>query len=116
MTERDYFLLFATKLLSDLHQAQLDLHLGSLRTALFNYLFAKQHSGQFILRIEDTDQKRIVSDSIQRIIKTLDWLGIEFDKGPHIKEDGEVQRFIQSERLEIYNLVCSTAFDKWKSL
>lgn len=64
------------------------LHLGSLRTALLNYLFAKQQAGQFILRIEDTDQKRLVPDSTERIIKTLHWLGISFDNGPHLSSGG----------------------------
>ena len=78
------------------------LHVGGLRTALFNYLFAKKNNGKLILRIEDTDQKRLVKDSINNIIDALKWAGIDFDEGPHIKK-GTKGPYIQSERLEIYN-------------
>jgi glutamyl-tRNA synthetase len=69
-----------------------NLHLGSARTALFNYLFAKHSDGKFILRIEDTDQQRNKEDSLEGIIIALEWLGLQWDEGP----------FIQSERLHIY--------------
>jgi glutamyl-tRNA synthetase len=55
------------------------LHIGGVRTALFNYLFAKKHGGQFILRIDDTDQRRNVSEALQPILDGLRWLGIEWD-------------------------------------
>jgi len=74
---------------------------GGLRTALFNYLFAKKNNGKLILRIEDTDQKRLVKDSIDNIIEALKWSGVEFDEGPHT--DGNLGPYIQSERLDIYN-------------
>ncbi len=77
------------------------LHVGGLRTALFNYLYAKKNSGKLILRIEDTDQKRLVKDSIEDILKTLQWSGIEFDEGPD--QGGEFGPYIQSERLSIYH-------------
>ena len=77
------------------------LHVGGLRTALYNYLFAKKNKGQLILRIEDTDQKRLVADSIDNIIDALKWAGIVFDEGPHI-HDGNHGPYIQSERLNIY--------------
>ena len=76
------------------------LHVGGLRTALFNYLFAKKNNGKLILRIEDTDQKRLVKDSIQDILKTLDWSGIDFDEGP--SQGGDYGPYKQSERLLIY--------------
>ncbi len=76
------------------------LHVGGLRTALFNYLFAKKNNGKLILRIEDTDQKRLVKDSIQDILKTLDWSGIDFDEGP--SQGGDLGPYKQSERLLIY--------------
>ena len=57
------------------------LHIGVVRTALFNYLFAKQRGGQFILRIEDTDQSRYVEGAENYIVETLNWLNIPFDEG-----------------------------------
>ena len=78
------------------------LHVGGLRTALFNFLFAKKHNGKFILRIEDTDQNRLVKKTINNIIEVLHWAGINFDEGPHCKE-GKVGPYIQSERLDIYH-------------
>ena len=77
------------------------LHIGSLRTALFVYLAAKSMDGKFILRIEDTDQSREVSGAVENLIKVLDWIGINFDEGPHI--DGGFGPYTQSQRLEIYN-------------
>ncbi len=58
------------------------LHIGGVRTALFNYLFAKKHGGDFVLRIEDTDQNRYVEGAEDYIVKSLDWCGISFDEGP----------------------------------
>ncbi len=60
------------------------LHIGGVRTALYNYLFARQNGGQMILRIEDTDQGRFVPGAEQYIIEALDWLGIKFDEGVHL--------------------------------
>ena len=77
------------------------LHVGGLRTALYNYIFAKQNKGKIILRIEDTDQKRLVKDSVDKIIDSLHWAGIEFDEGPHL-DNQKNGPYIQSERLEIY--------------
>lgn len=76
------------------------LHLGSARTALYDYLLARQTGGQFILRIEDTDRKRFVPGSEQEIIDTLHWLGIEWDEGPDV--GGPYGPYRQSERKEIY--------------
>ena len=76
------------------------LHIGGLRTALYNFLFAKKNNGKFILRIEDTDQNRIVSNAIDNLINTLNVCGLEYDEGPGIEtNDGP---YVQSERLSIY--------------
>ncbi len=76
------------------------LHIGGVRTALFNYLFAKKHKGAFILRIEDTDQTRYVANSEQYIIDALNWCKIPFDEGPNKNEQFGPYR--QSERKHIY--------------
>ncbi len=76
------------------------LHVGGLRTALYNYLFAKKSGGKFILRIEDTDQSRKVEGAVENLIETLQWAGIRYDEGPH--KDGGFGPYVQSERLEIY--------------
>lgn len=76
------------------------LHVGGLRTALYNFLFARQHHGTFILRIEDTDQSRKVEGAIENLIASLKWAGIEFDEGPG--NDGGYGPYIQSQRLAIY--------------
>ncbi len=76
------------------------LHIGGLRTALFNYLFAKKHEGDFILRIEDTDRERLVEDGVEQIIKSLNWAGITADEGPMLNGDehGAYGPYAQSER------------------
>ena len=76
------------------------LHLGGVRTALYNYLFAKKHGGTFILRIEDTDQGRYVEGAEQYIIDSLEWCGIGPDEGPH--KGGSLGPYRQSERKERY--------------
>jgi glutamyl-tRNA synthetase len=76
-------------------------HLGSARTALYNYLFARKTGGTFILRIEDTDQKRFVPGAEEEIIRSLDWLGIPPDEGP--VHGGDHGPYRQTERREIYN-------------
>jgi glutamyl-tRNA synthetase len=77
------------------------LHLGGLRTALFNYLFAKTHNGKFILRIEDTDQTRLVEGAKEQLCKDLEWTGLVPDEGP-LHYGGDFGPYIQSERLPIY--------------
>ena len=86
------------------------LHVGGLRTALFNYLFAKHHQGRFILRIEDTDQERFVEGAEEGIIKTLDWAGISPDEGPHV--GGEYGPYRQSERLSRYQEAATFLMNK----
>ena len=76
------------------------LHLGSLRTALFNYLLAKSTGGQFLLRIEDTDQKRTVADAEQRLLQDLRWAGLQWDEGPEV--GGPYGPYKQSQRSAIY--------------
>ena len=76
------------------------LHVGGIRTALFAYLLARQDSGSFVLRFEDTDKKREVEGSAQHLIDSLKAIGIEYDEGPDI--GGPYGPYVQSERLEIY--------------
>lgn len=76
------------------------LHMGGVRTALFNYLFAKKNNGRFILRIEDTDQTRYVDGAEDYIVESLRWCGIEIDEG--IEEGGAYGPYRQSDRKEIY--------------
>ncbi len=76
------------------------LHIGGVRTALFNYLFAKKHGGTFILRIEDTDQNRYIPGAETYIKDALDWCGIPFDEGPD--KDGGYGPYRQSERKSLY--------------
>jgi len=76
------------------------LHIGGVRTALFNYLFAKKHSGTFVLRVEDTDQKRYVDGSEDYVVNALDWCNIPFDEGPG--KDGGFGPYKQSERKHLY--------------
>ena len=76
------------------------LHIGGVRTALYNYLFAKKHGGTFILRIEDTDQKRFVEGAEDYINESLKWLGITIDEG--VREGGNCGPYKQSERMDIY--------------
>src|SRR5690554_2162636 len=76
------------------------LHIGGVRTALYNYLFAKQQGGDFILRIEDTDQNRYVPGAEEYIIEALEWCGIPYNEGPG--KEGDCGPYRQSERREIY--------------
>ncbi|MBS3739341.1 MAG: glutamate--tRNA ligase, partial [Psychroflexus sp.] len=85
------------------------LHIGGLRTALYNYLFAKKHSGQFILRIEDTDQSRYVEGAEQYIKEALDWSGLTLDESPD--NPGEFGPYRQSERQHIYGQYAQKLID-----
>lgn len=79
------------------------LHIGTLRTALYCFLLAKKHQGQFILRIEDTDQKREVEGAVDNLINSLESYNLHFDEGP--KVEGPHSPYTQSQRLDIYNEV-----------
>ena len=76
------------------------LHIGGVRTALFNWLFARQHGGQFILRIDDTDLQRNVNEVLQPILNGFKWLGIDWDEGPEV--DGPCAPYYQSQRAARY--------------
>lgn len=92
-------------------------HIGSLRTALYDYVFAKQKGGKYILRIEDTDRTRYVDDAIENLINSLTWAGIEHDEGVFLEngeivQKGEYGPYIQSERLDIYQKYIKILLDK----
>ena len=76
------------------------LHIGGARTALFNWLFARHHGGRFILRIEDTDRTRNTEEAMAAIYDGLQWLGLNWDEGPHV--GGDFGPYLQSERTELY--------------
>ena len=76
-------------------------HIGNIRTALFNWLFARHHGGKFIVRVEDTDQARLVPGSIEAMLDGLSWLNIDWDEGPEV--GGPYGPYFQSERLQIYH-------------
>ncbi|MHB1685811.1 MAG: glutamate--tRNA ligase [Ignavibacteriaceae bacterium] len=76
------------------------LHVGGLRTALYNYLFAKHNNGKFILRIEDTDRNRHVEGAVENLIGSLKWCGLEYDEGANT--GGQFGPYMQSQRLDIY--------------
>ncbi|MBK1644760.1 glutamate--tRNA ligase [Thiocapsa imhoffii] len=78
------------------------LHVGGARTALFSYLFARKHGGQFVLRIEDTDLERSTAESVNAILEAMTWLGLEYDEGP----------FFQTHRFERYNAIIETLLEK----
>lgn len=80
------------------------LHIGGVRTALFNFLFARQHQGQFILRIDDTDQQRNVAEALQPILDGFRWLGIDWDEGPEV--GGPFAPYFQSQRSHLHRQAC----------
>ncbi len=75
-------------------------HIGNIRTALFNWLFARHYGGKFIVRIEDTDRERLVPGAVEGILEGLEWLGIDWDEGPRV--GGDYGSYYQSERLPLY--------------
>ncbi len=77
-----------------------DPHLGNIRTALFDWLLARRYGGQFILRIEDTDQARYVEGGVENLMSALRWLGLDWNEGPDV--GGPVGPYVQSQRLDIY--------------
>lgn len=86
------------------------LHIGGVRTALYNYLFAKKHNGDFVLRIEDTDSQRFVPGAEEYIIEAFTWLGIQFDEGTHL--GGPYAPYRQSDRKEIYRKYVDILLEK----
>ena len=89
------------------------LHIGGVRTALYNYLFARQHGGDFVFRIEDTDSNRFVPGAEEYIIESFKWLGIKFDEGVGI--GGEKGPYRQSERRDIYKKYVKMLLDTGKA-
>jgi len=96
-------------------------HIGNLRTILYNYLFAKHYKGKFLIRIEDTDQTRKVPGAVENLLRVLDWAGIEGDEGPYLTKDGKLKErgefgpYTQSQRLEIYQKYIQDLLDKNKA-
>jgi glutamyl-tRNA synthetase len=86
------------------------LHIGSVRTFLYNYLFAHQRGGTFILRVEDTDRERLVPGAIDSVYEGLHWVGITWDEGP--REGGPHAPYVQSERLPLYQKHAQELVDK----
>lgn len=94
------------------------LHVGGARSALFNYLFAKKNKGQFILRIEDTDQARSTDESLKMMIQDLNWLGLNWDEGPHpetLIDMGSFGPYKQSERQDLYQKVAIELLENGKA-
>lgn len=89
------------------------LHVGGLRTALYNYLFAKHNNGKFILRIEDTDRNRYVEGAVENLIKALRWAGLDYDEGPDT--GGVYGPYMQSQRLDIYRKHAAELISKGKA-
>ena len=87
------------------------LHIGGVRTALYNYLFAKQHGGDMLLRIEDTDSTRFVPGAEEYIVEALNWLGIHIDEGIGATQDGAHAPYRQSERKSIYQQYVNQLLD-----
>jgi glutamyl-tRNA synthetase len=86
------------------------LHIGGVRTALFNWLYARKHGGQFILRIDDTDQNRNVDAALQPILEGFRWLGIDWDEGP--ETGGDCGPYFQSQRSDHYQSAVETLLEK----
>ncbi len=85
-------------------------HIGNIRTALFNWLFARHHGGKFIVRIEDTDQTRFVDGAVEAVLDGLRWLDIDWDEGPEVQ--GPHAPYEQSNRLEIYQRLSEQLLDQ----
>jgi glutamyl-tRNA synthetase len=88
-------------------------HVGNIRTALFNWVFARHHGGKFIVRIEDTDRSRFVEGSEQAILQSLRWLGLDWDEGPEV--GGPYAPYYQSQRLEIYQRIAHQLVEEGKA-
>ncbi len=90
------------------------LHIGGVRTALYNYLFARQHKGDFVFRIEDTDSNRFVPGAEEYIIESFRWLGLQFDEG--VSFGGDKGPYRQSERREIYKKYVDRLLEDGKAI
>ena len=90
-----------------------DPHIGNIRSALFSWAFARANGGEFILRIEDTDRNRLVETSVQAIMDSLTWLGIDWDEGPD--KGGEHGPYFQSQRLPLYQKTAATLIEKGRA-
>lgn len=88
-------------------------HVGTVRVAVFDYLFARHAGGTFILRIEDTDRTRFVPGSLEDMMASLRWMGMQWDEGPEI--DGPVGPYFQSERLELYHKYAKQLIDEGRA-
>ena len=82
-------------------------HIGNMRAAIYNWLFARHHGGEFLLRVEDTDEARNSQEAVAAIIESLKWLGLDWDEGPvdagdFSKSKGDCGPYFQSRRKEIY--------------
>jgi nondiscriminating glutamyl-tRNA synthetase len=84
-------------------------HIGSLRTALFSFLYARHNGGTHVLRIEDTDQNRKVEGALENLLKVMKAMGVDFDEGFYLKDDGTIGErgefgpYLQSKRLDLYH-------------
>ena len=85
-------------------------HVGNLRTALFNWLFARRHGGTFVLRVEDTDRNRYVEEALGVILESLRWLGLDWDEGP--EAGGPYAPYLQSQRVDVYHGVTEDLVDR----
>ena len=85
-------------------------HVGNIRTALFNWLYARHTGGKFIVRIEDTDTARTVPGSLEAILDSLRWLGLDWDEGPEV--GGDYGPYVQSQRLETYKKIAEKLPEK----
>jgi nondiscriminating glutamyl-tRNA synthetase len=93
-----------------------ELHIGGLKTALFDYLLAKKNNGKFILRIEDTDRNRLVEGAVERVLESLEWAGVSPDEGVTLDgEVGEYGPYTQSKRLDIYKKHVDQLLDENKA-
>ncbi|MCH2517269.1 MAG: glutamate--tRNA ligase, partial [Dehalococcoidia bacterium] len=88
-------------------------HIGNVRTALFNWLFARHHGGKFIVRVEDTDQERLVPGAVDAVLDSLEWLNIQWDEGPRV--GGPYAPYVQSERLSIYQDLAGKLVDQGRA-
>lgn len=97
------------------------LHIGGLRTALYNFLYARHQKGEFFLRIEDTDRKRLVPGAIEKMLKSLEWAGLQHDEGIFLGKDGKIFEkgkygpYVQSKRIKIYQKYAHELVEKGRA-